>query len=120
MEETALTLAIGGERFNVALWDTPAGRELLAQLPAALTFTDFNGVEKTAPLAKPLSLAGVPAGAEPEIGDLGYYAPNQVLVLYYGKVGYWNGIVRLGRIHGDLSVIEEQHDGFDAVLERTN
>jgi hypothetical protein len=41
---------------------------------------------------------GVPAGDDPEINDIGYYAPSGDLVLYCGDVGYWNGIVRIGRL----------------------
>jgi hypothetical protein len=39
---------------------------------------------------------GMPKGAEPEIGDIGLWAPGGDLVLYYGDVSYWNGIARLG------------------------
>ena len=39
-------------------------------------------------------------GADPEVGDLGYYAPGNDLVLYYGDQGYYPGIVVLGRLDG--------------------
>ena len=45
-------------------------------------------------------MAGVPAGADPNINDIGYYAPSDDLVFYYGDVGYFNGIVRIGRTSG--------------------
>ena len=38
---------------------------------------DHGGVEKTGPLPSPLSLDGQPDGADPDVGDLGYYAPGQ-------------------------------------------
>ena len=64
---------------------------------------DHGGVEKTGPLAEPLSLEGQPEGADPEVGDLGYYAPGNDLVLYYGDQSYFPGIVVLGRLDGDAA-----------------
>ncbi|MFG1819713.1 cyclophilin-like fold protein [Kribbella sp. NPDC049174] len=55
------------------------------------------------PLPSPLSLDGQPVGADPDIGDVGYYAPGNDLVLYYGDQSYHNGIVVLGRMHGDAA-----------------
>jgi hypothetical protein len=34
------------------------------------------------------------------VGEIGYYAPGRALVLYYGGVGYFNGIIRIGRYGG--------------------
>ena len=57
-------------------------------------------------------MSGVPAGDDPEINDIGYYAPSGDLVLYYGDVGYWNGIVRIGRLNAqDMSLIERHQTG---------
>jgi hypothetical protein len=53
-----------------------------------LPFRDLNRVEKIAKLARPLTTDGVPEGGDPEIADIGYYAPSQDLVLYYGDVGH--------------------------------
>jgi hypothetical protein len=61
---------------------------------------------------------GVPAGDDPEINDLGYYAPSGDLVFYYGDVGYFNGIVRIGRFSGQgMDVIERQPDGQQMMIE---
>ena len=84
-----------------------------------LRFRDFNRVEKIAKLPRPLTMEGVPAGDDPEINDIGYYAPSGDLVLYYGDVGYWNGIVRIGRLRAeDMSLIERQPDGFELTIDR--
>jgi hypothetical protein len=64
-------------------------------------------------------MEGVPAGDDPEINDLGYYAPSGDLVFYYGDVGYFNGIVRVGRFSGhDMDVTERQPDGREITIER--
>ena len=67
---------------------TPLPSDLIDQLPLTLRFRDFNHVEKIAKLPRPLTMEGVPAGDDPEINDIGYYAPSGDLVLYYGDVGY--------------------------------
>ena len=64
---------------------------------------DHGWVEKTGPLPSPLSLDGQPEGADPDPGDLGYYAPGDDLVLYYGDQSYFPGIVILGRLDGDAA-----------------
>ena len=92
-----IRLTIDGTDFAGTLSDNPSTNGLLALLPLTLSLRDFNGVEKTAALPSPLILDGVPRGADPELYYIGYYAPDQVLVLYYGDVGFYNGIVRLGR-----------------------
>jgi hypothetical protein len=84
-----------------------------------LTFRDFNQVEKIAKLPRPLSTDGVPAGADPDIGDIGYYAPSGDLVFYYGDVGYWDGIVRIGQFDATMELFEQQGDEFQVVIERS-
>jgi hypothetical protein len=93
-----IEIRVGAERFTATVDDTPAGRDLLAQLPQTIEMSDHGGVEKTGPLREPLSLDGQPDGADPDVGDLGYYAPGNDLVLYYGDQSYYAGIVVLGRL----------------------
>ncbi|MEU4390200.1 cyclophilin-like fold protein [Kribbella sp. NPDC023855] len=40
---------------------------------------------------------------DPEVGDIGYYAPGNDLVLYYGNQSYYDGIVVVGRLQGDAA-----------------
>ena len=68
-------------------------------------------MEKTGPLPSPLSLDGQPDGADPDVGDLGYYAPGNDLVLYYGDQSYFPGIVILGRLDGDAPQRIAELDG---------
>lgn len=114
----AITVTIGGRAYPATLADNPAARDLAAQLPLTLTFADYNRVEKIATLPRPLTTQGVPAGADPEVNDIGYYAPTGDLVLYYGDVGYWTGIVRLGVLPDGMPDIAGQPDGFTATLIR--
>ena len=95
-----VTITIGEQRFHATLSDSAAARDLVAQLPVTIDMTDHGGVEKTGALPSPLSLDGQPEGADPDVGDLGYYAPGNDLVLYYGDQAYYPGIVILGRLDG--------------------
>ena len=89
------------------------------RLPLTLTIRDFNGVEKIADLPQPLTMEGVPAGDDPDINDIGYYAPSNNLVFYYGEVGYFNGIVRIGEVSGqNIELIERQRDGTRITINR--
>ncbi|WP_342659798.1 hypothetical protein Rruber_03768 [Rhodococcus ruber] len=105
-----IALSVDGQSLTGTLFDTRTGRDLLAQLPLTLTMTDFGSVEKVAELPASLSTAGASPGADPVPGDIGYYAPWNDLVLYYGDQGYHDGIVRLGTLDGGVDVIR-QHSG---------
>ena len=98
-----IEISISGQRFTATLDDSAASRDLMAQLPLTVQMVDHGGVEKTGPLPSPLSLAGQPAGADPDMGDLGYYAPGSDVVLYHGDQSYFTGIVVLGRMEGDAA-----------------
>ena len=98
-----IQITIGDQRFQATIFDSAAGRDLLAQLPLTVDMVDHGAVEKTGPLPSPLSLDGQPDGADPDVGDVGYYAPGNDLVLYYGDQSYFPGIVIIGRLDGDAA-----------------
>lgn len=89
-----------------SLEDTPAARDFAAMLPLDVTLEDYHATEKIADLPGRLSTEGAPAGADPEVGDIAYYAPWGNLALFYRDFGYAKGLVRLGRIEGDMAVLE--------------
>ncbi len=98
-----IRITIGEQNFQATLSDSAAVRDLIAQLPVTIDMVDHGAVEKTGPLPSPLSLDGQPEGADPNVGDVGYYAPGNDLVLYYGDQSYYPGIVILGRLNGDAA-----------------
>lgn len=67
---------------------------------------DYAATEKVADLPKKLSTQGAPAGADPEVGDIAYYAPWGNLAIYYKDFGYSAGLVRLGRIDSGLGPLQ--------------
>lgn len=116
---TTIRITVANRQINAQLADNPTAQDLADQLPLTLPFRDFNGVEKIAELPRPITTEGVPDGDDPDIADIGYYAPSNDLVLYYGDVGYWNGIVRIGRFNSDdLDFIRGQPDGFQVTIEQ--
>ena len=111
-------ITIADQTITAQLADNPTAQDLIDQLPLTLTFDDFNHVEKVAELPRPLTMDGVPAGDDPDINDIGYYAPSRSLVFYYGDVGYWKGIVRIGQFtNQDMKLIERQPDGFQVTIQ---
>ena len=110
-EQMRIEITIDDERFRATLDDSAASRDLIAQLPLSLEMRDHGGVEKTGALPSELSLDGQPAGADPDPGDVGYYAPGNDLVLYYGDQSYYDGIIVLGQMHGDAAERIAQMEG---------
>jgi hypothetical protein len=115
---TPIRLTVAGQQLRAQLIGNPTAEDLARQLPLTLTFRDLNGVEKIAALPRALTMEGVPEGDDPAVADIGYYAPSNDLVLYYGDVGYWNGIVRIGRLDpANLELIAGQADGFEVTID---
>jgi hypothetical protein len=119
VDETPINIILADTVIPARLADNATARDLTAQLPLTLTFKDFNRVEKVATLPRRLSTDGAPAGADPDVGDIGYWAPSGNLVFYYGDVGYWEGIVRIGRFDSTMELIERQDDNFPVTIERS-
>ncbi|WP_019145577.1 cyclophilin-like fold protein [Aeromicrobium massiliense] len=118
-EAMDLELRIGDDTFTAELDDSAAARDLVAQLPVTLEMRDHGSVEKTGALPSPLSLEGQPDGADPDVGDLGYYAPGHDLVLYYGDQSYFAGIVVLGRLGDGVAAAVAAMDGTVTVTVTT-
>ncbi|TDB78291.1 cyclophilin-like fold protein [Micromonospora sp. KC723] len=110
-EQMRIQITINDQRFQATIFDSAAGRDLIAQLPLTVDMVDHGAVEKTGPLPAPLSLDGQPDGADPDVGDVGYYAPGNDLVLYYGDQSYYPGIVIIGRLDGDAAARIADLDG---------
>lgn len=109
-----------GLDFAAELFENPVAIDLAARLPLTAAFSDYNGVEKLTTLDKPLTVRGVPEADSPAPGEIGYYAPTKSLVFYYGSVGSWPGLVRVGRFALDVSVLAGLPDGFTARLTRAD
>jgi hypothetical protein len=106
--EVAMRIRIVLENTELAatLEDSAASRDFAAQLPLDLTLEDYHATEKIADLPSRLSTEGAPEGVDPDVGDITYFAPWGNLALFYRDFGYSQGLLRLGRIEGDVEVLE--------------
>lgn len=97
-----IRLIVEGRELLATLDDTEAARDFLSLLPLELTLSDYAATEKVATLPRAINVEHAPAGAAAEPGDLSYYAPWGNLAIFYEPFRHSSGLVRLGRIDGDI------------------
>lgn len=115
----SITLRFGEKAYSVDLYDNPTTHDLLKKLPLNVQATDYPGYdEKVLRLATPLSMENAPRGDEPEIPEVGYYAPGQWIAVYFGPIGYWSGKVPLGRIHASVDEISAIPENTPVTIEK--
>jgi hypothetical protein len=90
---------------TATLLDTATARDFLALLPLTLTLEDYAQTEKISYLPRKLSEAGAPAGSDPSVGDITYYAPWGNLAIFYRDFGYSRGLIQLGRIDSGIEAL---------------
>lgn len=103
-EENVVQISIkAGETVLTArLEDSAPARDFAAMLPLRLSLEDYASTEKVADLPRKLSTQGAPAGVDPAVGDIAFYAPWGNLAIYYRDFGHSRGLVRLGRIESGV------------------
>ena len=94
-----IKIMIGDNSLTATLDDSPTTRDFIALLPLDLTLEDYAGMEKISYLPKKLSKDDSPAGCDPSVGDITYYAPWDNLAIFYNDFGYANGLIKLGKIY---------------------
>lgn len=100
-----IRLTINGKSATATLLDNATSRDFLSLLPMTLTLEDYAATEKVGYPPRKLSTAGAPAGIDPAVGDIAYYAPWGNLAIFYKDFGYSRGLVRLGRIESGLEAL---------------
>ena len=93
-----IRLTVEGRSVTATLIDSPTARDFLKLLPLTLKLNDYAGTEKVAYLTRKLSEEDAPAGVDPSVGDITYYAPWGNLALFYKNFGYARGLIKLGGI----------------------
>lgn len=112
-----IRLTVGNDTLTATLNSSQAARDFAAMLPLTLTLTDFHGTEKIADLPGRLATAGSPPGSAARAGDLAYYAPWGNLAIFYRDFAYSQGLVKLGALHGSVSVLSTQNPSFEVTIE---
>jgi len=93
-----------GHLITATLIDSPTARDFFGLLPLTLTLEDYASTEKIANLPRKLSEEGAPAGVDPSVGDITYYAPWGNLALFYKDFGFAKGLIKLGHIDNGMEV----------------
>ena len=100
-----IRLTINGKAMTATLIDNATARDFLSLLPMTLTLDDYAATEKISYLPRKLSTADAPAGSDPSVGDIAYYAPWGNLAIFYKDFGYSRGLIQLGRIDSGIEVL---------------
>jgi len=100
-----IRLTINGKAISATLTTNGAAKDFLSLLPMTLTLDDYAATEKIAYLPRKLSTAGAPAGSDPSVGDIAYYAPWGNLAIFYRDSGYARGLIPLGRIDSGIEAL---------------
>jgi hypothetical protein len=101
-----IRLTFDGKVVEATLLDNATARDLLSLLPMTLTLDDYNSTEKIGYPPRKLSTADAPAGVDPSVGDIAYYAPWGNLAIFYKDFGYSRGLVKLGRLDSSIETVE--------------
>ncbi|MFN7943930.1 MAG: cyclophilin-like fold protein [Blastocatellia bacterium] len=101
-KEMKIKITIGEKVVTATLANSEAARDFASLLPLTLTLEDYNQTEKISNLPKRLSTKGAPAGSDPAVGDIAYYAPWGNLAIFYRDFGYSSGLVILGKTDGEM------------------
>lgn len=91
---------------TATLNDNQTTRDFISLLPITLTLEDYAGTEKISNLPQELSTEDAPAGSDPAVGDITYYAPWGNLAIFYKDFGYASGLVILGKIDGNVEALD--------------
>jgi len=100
-----IRLTINGKAITATLIDNATAKDFLALLPTTLTLEDYAQTEKISYLPRKLSTAGAPAGSDPSVGDITYYAPWGNLAIFYKDFRYSSGLILLGRIDSGIEAL---------------
>ena len=101
-----IRLTINNQSTTATLEDNATARDFFSMLPLNLTLEDYASTEKIAYPPRKLSTQGAPAGIDPDVGDITYYAPWGNLALFYKDFGFSSGLIRLGRFDNGVDIIQ--------------
>ncbi len=111
-----IRFTISGKAATATLIDSPTARDFIALLPLALKMEDYASTEKVSYLPKKLTTQGAPAGIDPDVGDITYYAPWGNLAIFYRDFGYSTGLIKLGRFDHGIEAFDVR-GSFDVTIE---
>jgi len=93
-----LKITIGDKKATAILYDNPATKDFIAQLPLTVKMEDFAGKEKIFYPPQKLSTVERKIVSDPETGDINVYAPWGNIAVFYGSYSGSRDLIRIGRI----------------------
>jgi hypothetical protein len=118
--DMTITLLSDDTELSTTLVDGEATQDFLALLPLELTLSDYRRTEKISDLPRRLSTAGAPAGHDPEVGDIAYYAPWGNLPIFYEAGEYSPGLVKLGHIDSAIEALADDSGELTVTITRSD
>lgn len=102
-KDMRIRCTFGDQNFTIRLFDNPASRDLVSQLPLDLTIEDFSNNEKLAHLPRRLNEGGLADYDDETPGDLCYFRGWGNLAFFHSDYQYRGDLIRLGRIEGGVA-----------------
>jgi hypothetical protein len=115
--QVELRLRVGGTVLRATMLDSETTRDFISLLPLTLTLSDYAQTEKISDLPRRLSTAGAPDGADPDVGDITYYAPWGNVAIFYRDASHANGLVKLGSIESSVDELARMGGDFTVTIE---
>lgn len=106
--KTAIRISVkaNGKTTVFELNDSPAAKDLYAQLPLSVSVEDYSNNEKIFYPPEKLNITDTPE-ADAKVGTLAYYAPWGDVVMFYRSFGSAAGLYELGHaISGNRNIQE--------------
>jgi hypothetical protein len=100
-----IRITVEDTELSATLIDSKTTQDFISLLPLTLTLEDYGSTEKISYLSKKLSTVDAPAGINPSVGDITYYAPWGNLAIFINDFGYSSGLVLLGKFDGDVTAL---------------
>ncbi|MEH2084879.1 MAG: cyclophilin-like fold protein [Nostoc sp.] len=107
-----IRIKLDNKTLTATLADNATSADFVSLLPLTLTLKNYASTEKIGDLPKQLSTEGAPAGCDPDVGDIAYYAPWGNLAIFYkdSSNGYARGLIKLGKIDEDVGALNTTDD----------
>lgn len=90
---------------TATLEDSATARDFASLLPLTVTLRDYASTGKIADLPRRLSEEDAPAGSDPSVGDIAYYAPWGNLAIFHHDFGYSRGLIHLGTVESGIEAL---------------
>jgi hypothetical protein len=105
-----IQIKLGEKTLTATLADNATARDFVSLLPLTLMLKNYAATEKISDLPRRLSTKGAPAGHDPDVGDISYYAPWGNLAIFYKDFRYSDGLIKLGKFDGGVEALKTSEE----------